>query len=227
MFGRLLNSLSYRLRHELQTWRKTNQTIKENTWPWYQRALIVAGKHPVAAPFGLLLVVLLLSAVSWGSYYAFCAPATCSLSVFPTISEHHFPFLWTTQATIAAMIYPIVIGFVTLLLQRRHSAKASLQIYLHDSAAIVTGLSALFLVTAMNIQFFFIEMIEEPVQVIWMILDGTWFLINILGVIRFLYRTFDFLRTEERTNIVRTYASTISGQRRCATTLNTIDFMRL
>ncbi len=206
MLGRLLNSLSYRLRHELRAWRKANQTIKENVWPWYQRVLIVAGKHPAGVPCGLLMVVLLLSAVSWWSYHTFCESPTCSLSVLPTVSKHHFPSLWATQAAIVAMIYPIVIGFVTLLLQRRHSAKASLQIYLHDSAAIVTGLSALFLVTAMSVQFFFIEMIEESVLAVWLILDGAWFLINILGVIRFLYRTFDFLRTDKRTNIVRTYA---------------------
>ena len=87
MLGQLLNSLSYRLRHELQAWHNTNQTIKENVWPWYQRVLIVIGKHPVGVPGGLLLVVLLLSAVSWGGYHAFCASVTCSQSVFLTVSR--------------------------------------------------------------------------------------------------------------------------------------------
>lgn len=50
MLGRLLNTLNYRLRRKLQDWRKANQTLKENAWPRYQRALIAVGKHPVWAP---------------------------------------------------------------------------------------------------------------------------------------------------------------------------------
>ena len=104
------------------------------------------------------------------------------------------------------MVYPIVIGFVTLLLQRRHSAKASLQIYLHDSAATLTGLSALFLVMTMGVQSLFIAVTEIQTLVEWLILDSLWFLANILGVVWFLTRTFGYLRPERRADIVRAYA---------------------
>ena len=120
--------------------------------------------------------------------------------------DGRFYALWTVQAAVAAMIYPIVIGFVSLLLQRRHSAKASLHIYLHHSAAILTGLSALFLVAAMAIQFFFLALAGDAVLGKWLILDGVWFLFNILGVIWFLARTFDYLRPERRADITRAYA---------------------
>ena len=206
MLGWLLNTLSYRLRRELREWHKTNQTLRENAWPWYQKALIAAGKHPVWVPFGLFWITLLLSAAAWG-YQVFCMPLTGSppSSLFG-LERQRFFTLWTIQATIAAMIYPIVIGFVALLLQRRHSAKASLQIYLHDSAAILTGLSALFLVMAMGVQYFFITITGKQVLAKWLILDGIWFLANILGVIRFLTGTFDYLRPERRADIVRAYA---------------------
>ena len=205
MLGRLLNTLSYRLRRELRDWRKSNQTLRDDAWPWYQRALIAAGKHPVWGSFGLLSVVLLLSAAAWG-YQAFSDPVTDSPPLLLLELEQHFFTLWTVQAAVAAMVYPIVIGFVTLLLQRRHSAKASLQIYLHDSAAILTGLSALFLVMTMGVQSFFIAMTGKEALVYWLILDSLWFLANILGVIRFLARTFDYLRPEQRADIVRAYA---------------------
>ena len=142
---------------------------------------------------------------AWG-YKAYYAPVTGSTpSTLPGLEQHFFT-LWTVQATIAAMIYPIVIGFVALLLQRRHSAKASLQIYLHDSAAILTGLSALFLVMAMGVQHIFTVMFGIQVLANWLILDGIWFLINIVGVIRFLAHTFDYLRPERRADILRAYA---------------------
>ena len=51
MTGRLFNTLSYRLKRELQDWRKANSTLRENAWPWYQRALIFAGNRPLRYPF--------------------------------------------------------------------------------------------------------------------------------------------------------------------------------
>lgn len=157
---------------------------------------------------GSFRTVLGSSLVFWGNmgYHAYCAPATDNPLSSLSMSEQHFFALWTIQATIAAMVYPIVIGFVTLLLQRRHSAKASLQIYLHDSAAILTGLGALFLVMAMGVQYFFITGAGKQVLANWLILDGVWFLVNSVGVIRFLVRTFGYLRPEQRANIVRAYA---------------------
>ena len=205
MLGRLLNTLSYRLGCELQGWRKANPTFRNDVWPWWQRALITAGKNPKRLSFGLLIAVLLTLAAAWG-YQTFLAPVTgVQPSPLPELEQYFFT-LWTVQATVAAMIYPIVIGFVTLLLQRRHSAKASLQIYLHDSAALPTGLSALFLVIAMGVQYLFIDVAGKQVFVYWLLFDVLWFLINITGVIRFLVCTFNYLRPEQRAEIVRAYA---------------------
>ncbi|MDE0514555.1 MAG: hypothetical protein OXI88_22590 [Gammaproteobacteria bacterium] len=178
--------------------------FRENAWPWYQKLLIAAGENPLWVPFSLFVVVLLFSAVAWG-YQAYYVPLTCGQPLQFLGSEGHFFTLWAIQATIAAIIYPIVIGFVTLLLQRRHSAKASLQIYLHDSAAALTGMSALFLVMVMGVQYFFINMTGIQVFTTWLILDGFWFLVNVMGVIRFLARTFDYLRPEQRANIQLAY----------------------
>lgn len=205
MLGRLLNTLHYRLSHESREWRKANEVLRETAWPWYQKALIAAGKRPVRVPLELLFIVLVLSAAVWGCHALTALVSTNSTP--PRIGiEQHFFTLWAVQAAVAAMIYPIVIGFVTLLLQRRHSAKASLHVYLHDSAAILTSLSALFLVAVMGIQFFFISAAGESVVANWLIFDGLWFLANILGVVWFLARTFDYLRPERRATIMRAYA---------------------
>ncbi|MEW8333359.1 MAG: hypothetical protein AB2692_20670 [Candidatus Thiodiazotropha sp.] len=205
MLGRLLNTLRYRLSRELRDWRKANSTLRENAWPWYQRVLILAGNRPVRYPLELFSVVIVLSAAIWGFHALSTLFSVAAAPPAPDVGSRFYT-LWTVQAAVAAMIYPIVIGFVSLLLQRRHSAKASLHIYLHDSAAILTGLSALFLVAAMAIQFFFLSLAGDAVLANWLILDGIWFLFNILGVIWFLARTFDYLRPERRADIMRAYA---------------------
>lgn len=38
MFGQLLNTLRYRLQRELREWRKSNGSLRETAWPWYQKA---------------------------------------------------------------------------------------------------------------------------------------------------------------------------------------------
>jgi hypothetical protein len=205
MLGRLLNTLRYRLNCDFDEWRKANPVLREYAWSSLQRILIAAGTRPVRSPLVLCISVLVLSAGLWG-YYALTTLLSAKPPQPPARIEQHFFTLWTIQAGIVALIYPIVIGFVSLLLQRRHSAKASLHIYLHDSAAIVTGLSALFLVFTMGIQFFFLRMVGEPTVNGWLVLDVLWFLVNILGVIWFLVRTFDYLRPERRAKITRAYA---------------------
>ncbi|MBZ0070857.1 MAG: hypothetical protein K8I04_03900 [Gammaproteobacteria bacterium] len=205
MIQKILNTLHYRLRRELREWRRANAYLRETDWPWYMRALIAAGEHPVRIPLELLSIVIGLSATVW-AYHALTTLVSSDPVLSPPNIQEHFSTLWTVQAAIAAMIYPIVIGFVTLLLQRRHSAKASLHIYLHYSAAILTGLSALFLVATMGVQFVFIPIASESVVFQWLILDVAWFLVNILGTIWFLARTFDYLRPERRAEIMRAYA---------------------
>ena len=205
MRGSLFNTLSYRLRNALRHWRKTNSALHENAWPWYHRALISAGNRPLRYPLLLFIAVIVLSAIIW----VFDALSNPFLPAFvpPAMdSNGRFYTLWTVQAAIATMIYPIVIGFVALLLQRRHSAKASLHIYLHDSAAILTGLNALFLVATMAIQFLLLHIAGNTALTRWLVLDSIWFLVNILGTIWFLARTFDYLRPELRANITRAYA---------------------
>ena len=207
MLGRLLNTLRYRLNRDFDEWRKANPVLREHSWPWLQRILIAAGTRPVRSPRALCIFVLVLSAGVWG-YHALAAYLSDEPPPPPAGVDQHFYTLWTIQATIAALIYPIVIGFVALLLQRHHSAKASLHIYLHDSAAILTGLSALFLVFTMGVQFqfFFLSIVDKPTITGWLALDGIWFLFNTLGVIWFLVRTFDYLRPERRAAITRAYA---------------------
>ena len=204
MRGHLLNTLSYQLERKLQNWRKTNSTLRENAWPWYQRALISAGNRPLRYPILLFFVIIGLSGAIWGFQALYPLSSVATVTPVPDVNSR-FYILWTVQATVAAMIYPIVIGFVSLLLQRRHSAKASLHIYLHDSAAILTGLSALFLVAAMAIQFLFLPIAGNAVLAYWLVLDGVWFLFNILGAAWFLARTFDYLRPERRADIIREY----------------------
>lgn len=205
MFGRMLNSLSYRLKTELGEWRRTNQALSSYSWPWYKKALVSASEKPLIVPSILVLIFFILPLIVTCTIPFFITSAKIGLPQ-PSSLLQYFLALWAVQSTVAAMVYPIVIGFVSLILQRRHSAKANLQIYFNYSAAILTGISAIFLVLTMGLQLLLDSIFESLNLIIWFYTDAIWFLLNIIGVIWFLTQTFVFLRPERRAEIQRAYA---------------------
>ena len=151
MLGQILKTLSYRVKTEEAEWRSENTVIREMSYNLLQGAIVYIAKHPLGWPLSLLAF---LSAVS----AALCFAPSCWLPRVLTDFTRadlitYFSALWSIQGALAALVYPIVIAFVTLLLQRRHNAKSALHIYLYDSAAIVSGLSALSLLILMALQY--------------------------------------------------------------------------
>ncbi|MBK1725070.1 hypothetical protein CKO23_23255 [Thiocystis violacea] len=118
----------------------------------------------------------------------------------------YFDVVWTIQATITAVVYPIVIAFVAILLQRRQSSKVDLQIYLYSTAALPAGLSALGLIGAMGLQYL-VAFTLDPQGTAWgMIASLYWFAINICLTGWFLYFTISFLHDENRLRAFEQYA---------------------
>ena len=204
MLGQILKTLSYRVKTEEAEWRSENTVIRENSYGLLQAAIVSIAEHPLRWPLSLLAF---LSAVS----AAICFTPSCWLPRVPTNFTRtdlitYFSALWTIQGALAALVYPIVIAFVTLLLQRRHSAKSALHIYLYDSAAIVSGLSALSLLILMALQYLPLTAIGTETGIAWIFVDTLWFLVNLGLTSFFLYRTFEFVRPSRRAEIVRRYA---------------------
>lgn len=203
--GRLLNTLQYRLDAEEKEWRSLNRLRRElEPNPW-RRTVLQAACKPLffcGLIFGLASLLALMVAVINPKYWVICyvhefkAPDPVA----------YFSALWSVQAAIAALVYPIVISFVALLVERRSSAKAALHIYLHDSAALLAGLSALLLVAEMGLQYFGVPYVSRESLMAWLVFDGVWFIINISLTMYFLSRTFEFIQPARRFEITRRYA---------------------
>lgn len=125
----------------------------------------------------------------------------------------YFSTLWSVQAAIAALVYPIVIAFVTLLVGRSGSTKAALHIYLHDSAALLAGLSALLLVAEMGLQYLGMPYVDTTTLMAWIGLDALWFIFNIGLTTYFLFRTFEFMQPARRFEITRQYVINVAWPR--------------
>lgn len=118
----------------------------------------------------------------------------------------HFTTVWSIQATLSALVYPILISFVAVVLQRRAAAEVSMQLYLLDSGALVAGLSSLGLVLVMAIQY--LEVINWGVARLhgWLVIDAAWFVLNVALTIYFLFKTVEFLRPDIQKMVAQRYA---------------------
>jgi hypothetical protein len=205
MLGRILNSLSYRLKRVEAEWRSENLIRREMAYGPVRGVLMGMAERPVRWPAVILVI---LAIVSFGLTVLPPSVPRIILSQNPTEAVNYFSVPWSVQAAVAALVYPIVLAFVTIVVQRRN-AKSILHIYLHDSAAIISGLMALFLLIFMGIQYLFLTVIPIEVAVSWIVVDSVWLAVNLGLTSFFLYRTFQFVRPAGRSKSIRQYTVNI------------------
>jgi hypothetical protein len=202
--GRLLNSLNYNLAKNEREWRIKNVYRRELGYSFLQRLLISASVGPVIINSYIAILIL-------GISFGLLLGSNDHQNIVRSDSDianlvSYFSALWTVQAAISGLIYPIVISFVTFLLQRRHSAKASFDVYLNDTLAILSGVSGLSLILIMAIQHLLLSKVSNQIAMLWMAIDTLWFVVNLTGTIWFLTRTFEYLRPDTRAKIFTKYA---------------------
>jgi len=108
---------------------------------------------------------------------------------------------WAVQATMMALVYPIVLSFVALMLQRRAHSTAALRVYILDSAVVPAGASSIGLLMVLGLQYFVSPYVSTRVLSVLatplIVMSGAWMFVNILLAGVFLFRTIRFLQKEE------------------------------
>lgn len=200
-FGRWFRTLRYYTRLNIDEWRGYNPTIRELRHNAIHAFLIVGSQHLATAMGMLLALGGLTSVIIWraqpalSAKWSFWAVKGDMAAMFTTV--------WTVQVTLAAVVYPIVIGFLTLLFQQRPASSVRVMVYLNDSGAKLSGLSSLILCLVAAVQWFFCKAVGEEVQLGWVLFDTVWLGLNTAGSVFFLYRTFDVLQAKKAEHIVR------------------------
>lgn len=208
MLLRALDSLNRRVNLERREWRLANQVRKDFAYPYVQAAILDAAENPSRNVPNWLVLALMLSGIAWALPFQFEVSPADSYKSAEIIS--YLAALWAVQAAVVALVYPIVIGFVALLFQGRQNAKAVLYIYLHDTAALLAGLSSLALIALMAVHHLVMYKANPGVVLVWSALDSVWFLINMSLTAFFLVRTFEFLLPDKRAHIIQRYAVNVA-----------------
>jgi hypothetical protein len=189
-------------------WRIHNRHRKALAYSYLERQLLFAGEHPVRFSASVAALV----GVSWALQWVI--PPDWFLNTWhgwgPGEQLAHFSTLWTVQATMAALVYPIVIAFVTIFLQRRPAAEAFIHLYMLDSGALAAGLSSLWLVVVMTLQYILMSAYGASTLPLWTALDAAWFLINATLTTFFLFKTVEFLQPNVQQRVIRRYTVNIA-----------------
>ncbi len=202
MLGRHLRTLNWKVAAVRKEWASSNPLRLKYETGWFRRTFHLVCEHPLKWTAFVFFGALLLCAIAWVCPPPYPGPVNWQ----PNPGEPGkkwdaiapFVGLWAVQAALVAVVYPIVVAFVTILLQRQSASKASLQAYFSRSAARLTGLSSLGLVLLMAIQYVVLDQAPELVIYAWLIGDSVWAAVNVAITILFLHATFEFATPEGR-----------------------------
>jgi hypothetical protein len=147
MLGWLTNSLSYQTRKALRAWKQSNPIVQEYQYNIFEKFFIRLALLPVRDAFLLLIFIfcLLLPAIPF-VWRIYPIEFLLNRSGIDLDKPNYLGTLWEIQATLVGLVYPIVIGFIALLLQNKTSEIVILKNYLIDSCALFMSLSSLCLV---------------------------------------------------------------------------------
>lgn len=173
-----------------------------------QRDLLFAGEHPLRFAFSLLILQITLLGLVAALPPDWFAPTWIDWTTAEQLA--HFTTVWTIQATLAALVYPIVISFVAVYLQRRPAAEAFIHLYMLDSGGLAAGLSSLTLVVVMGVQYMMMSAWGMEWLPGWAAIDTAWFVLNAALTTFFLFRTVEFLRPEVQTRVIQRYTVNVA-----------------
>ena len=209
MTGGIFNTLTYHVNKIEREWRANSSLRKQYSYGSLKQILFFLSKKPlqrsflIFLAFGFITIILNIKIIDkllhpYQTWLIFSDIQKADLATY-------FISIWGIQTTIAALIYPIVISFVSLLLQGRNDTRSYLNIYLHDTASIFSGLSSLFLVLLMGLQFIFLPTTHKSELLNWIYLDLLYLDFNIVLVTYFLYQTFLYMRPSSRKDSLKKY----------------------
>ena len=162
----------------------------------FASAVLWGGSHPII--FGALvgLACAIVALAFWPAPYP-----NWAVIPFPDLPNDYthtafFGTIWSVQATLIALVYPIVLTFVPILLQRRASSKFALAFYMRDSAVLPAGTSSLLFLLVLTVQYLVAHYVPRELFLFGALFDGLWLLANVGMTGYFLVKTVRYVEED-------------------------------
>ncbi|WP_321311868.1 hypothetical protein [Halarcobacter sp.] len=204
LIKKLLGSLYYQIEKELTESVYKNETYLKNKWNTFESLIIYWTKKP----FSLIFIF----------FVEFCSISLLIYLLNPFIKKTSFTWnqSWeqiidwqsnflSTQVTIVALIFPLVIGFIGFFIQNISSQRALWQIYMNYSGVKLVGYSSIVLCIIIVTLQLIHPFISYQLEVSFSIGIVFWLVINLLLLIWFIHATFNFISTKDRSKIILKY----------------------
>ncbi|MGC0947154.1 MFS transporter [Pantoea agglomerans] len=179
-------------------------SYKEIKWSIPERCILRAATYPV------LSVVIMFSA----AFIFLYAGLTLELSVKKYISQY-FPYRhsiteWQTtilsgQLTIIGIVYPLVVGLVSVVFQRKSDRKIAQKAYQHYSGFMLAGLSGLFLSGFILLGVIIKIVYGDYAYGLVCLISLAWLFINIVLSIWFFIVSLEMLDDTKRQGVIKRY----------------------
>lgn len=196
--GAVTGQLRPRARRVARRWMRHNATWRSLRY-WPPRSwLFWGGAHPIQ-------FVICVAAAVFGIAYVLGMPHFGRGALIgPSAIDGKYdlaPFVgvpWSIQATVVSLVYPIVLSYIGLLLQRRVTSSALQHVYQLDSAVVPAGSSSLALLLVMSAEYFLAAYLPADARTKYLttLLVGNWgwLAFNLCLTGYFVSRTVRFLR---------------------------------
>ncbi|WP_162600745.1 hypothetical protein [Paraburkholderia sp. C35] len=205
--GRLTGCAEPRARRELAKWTGKNATLKNFRYGKFRRFLIAGTEHPILFAFFVGTCSAILACIVAGRCWSrpgwLHLPVLAGPDLDPKFDPAAFAGVpWSVEATLVAMVYPIVLSFIALLLQRKAHSAVALRVYVLDCAVVPAGASSIGLLLALSVQYFASPYSTSKFlahnALFLLLFDGIWFAANVLLTGFFLGKTIRFIQEEEQ-----------------------------
>ncbi|WP_247754170.1 hypothetical protein [Citrobacter freundii] len=204
MFGKLLKSVSWQVRAELRRSLKSNRDYKKLRWNPVERILIACTTHYIRA----MLVL-------WSAAFAAVGVVEYFRPVLLPFALQHFKGITTlsgwmsnllgSQLTIIGIVFPLVVGLISVLFQKK-SARIHIQsAYQLHSGYLFAGLSGLSLAAFIVLGGMTLSVGDRYLNTAFAVTAFVWMLFNIILSIWFFVSSLNVLDESKRDRLMNKF----------------------
>ena len=204
MSGILLNRLTTKVRAQLKRTLKGNKTYKKHRWNLVERAQVYCSTHYLKAMFLLWAMAgsAVLIAIGFrAEFSSFAANYLKNVTKLPEWMSN----LLGAQLTIIGIVFPLVVGLISVLFQKKYSRIHIQTAYQLHSGYMFAGLSGLSLAAFILISGLFLAAGDKYLDTAFAVTALIWMLFNIVLSIWFFITSLNILDDKKRDHLMLKY----------------------
>lgn len=181
--GWVTGQVEPRARRQVSSWTQNNATLRTFKYGRFRRFLLWSTDHPLAFALFMGSMAVSVAYAIAGQQWGFM-PHLTGPDLDPKFDPAAYTGVpWSVQATLVALVYPIVLSFMALMLQRKAHSTVALRAYVLDSCVVPAGASSICLLLVMGAQYFAAPYSTQgfltEYMALLLLMNGTWFTCNL------------------------------------------------